>query len=303
MLPVIFLIFWNLANQVSKQPVQIVAAIQAGDLQKAYNMTSPKFKANTNVGQFKLFADNFMKFESLKSFKFSFPSIANKIGTVKEVITLNNDETKVLEYKLIQEDNSWKVVSIEALPAQLPDSPEIKAIITEEQEVVPVFVGMPDIENVINSNINTNSITTPVNSLINNSTILVEDKKEAPPAIVDIPLELALNDPVTDIKVNEKFNSEGIVDDSKGVFTTLVPEIYVSVWISEGDVGQMVKALLTYLPMKEYFGPVSSEIVQPGKNIQSFSFTKPKNNWKLGNYVLTITMPDGTESVAKFSVK
>jgi len=104
----VFVIFRLTAN-----PVKIVndqlAAIRAGDLEKAYSYCSSDFKEQTNYQQFQDFLSSFPSLKNSKEFSSPNRSIENNVTKLTGTIESTSGPSISAEYHLKQETGSWKI--------------------------------------------------------------------------------------------------------------------------------------------------------------------------------------------------
>ena len=105
------------------------------------------------------------------------------------------------------------------------------------------------------------------------------------------------------VMLNDRQGAQGVVDTNKSSFSTTTPMIYVSAYISAAGKGSQASAELTYLRTGDKIGPVANDLEEGGDLISSFSFSKPTNDWPLGDYMLRIFLSTGASQEVKFSVK
>jgi hypothetical protein len=91
-------------------------ALRQHDIAKAYNAYSSKdFKSTTSLDQFHSFVETYPVFMNNQSAHFTQRSIDHNIGTLKGNLTSNDHVNTPIEYKLIKEDDKWKILSIHLL--------------------------------------------------------------------------------------------------------------------------------------------------------------------------------------------
>jgi Domain of unknown function (DUF4864)/zinc-ribbon domain len=94
-------------------------ALRDHDIPKAYSAyTSKDFQAATSLDQFRNFIEAYPVFQNNQSAHFTQRSIAHHIGTLKGNLTSNDHVKTPIEYKLIKEDDKWKILSIRLLKPQ-----------------------------------------------------------------------------------------------------------------------------------------------------------------------------------------
>lgn len=101
-------------------------ALRQQDIEKAYSdYTSKDFQTATSLQQFRNFVEAYPVFLNNQSAHFIQRSIEHNIGTLKGHLTSNEHVNTPIEYKLIKEDNKWKILSIRLLkPGNIPNNKE-----------------------------------------------------------------------------------------------------------------------------------------------------------------------------------
>jgi hypothetical protein len=91
-------------------------ALRDHDISKAYSAyTSKDFQAATSLDQFRHFIDAYPVFLNNQSAHFTQRSIDHNIGILKGNLTSHDHINTPIEYKLIKEDDKWKILSIRLL--------------------------------------------------------------------------------------------------------------------------------------------------------------------------------------------
>jgi TolA-binding protein len=91
-------------------------ALRQQDIAKAYYAyTSKDFQSATSLDQFRNFVEAYPVFLNNQSAHFTQRSIDRNIGTLKGNLTSNDHVNTPIEYKLIKEDDKWKILSIRLL--------------------------------------------------------------------------------------------------------------------------------------------------------------------------------------------
>lgn len=94
-----------------------LAALRAGDVEKAYSYTSKDFRNETSLRDFKKFVQHYPFLKNNESASFPEREIKNNIGMVRGTLKLNDGTTIPIEMQFIKEDNEWKVLGIHINPA------------------------------------------------------------------------------------------------------------------------------------------------------------------------------------------
>ncbi|CUI17830.1 conserved hypothetical protein [Candidatus Protochlamydia naegleriophila] len=97
-------------------------ALRQNDVTKAYyGYTSKDFQAATSQEQFREFIETYPVFLNNQSAHFTQRSIDNNISTLKGNLTSQDHINTPIEYKLIKEDDKWKILSIRLIkPDRIP---------------------------------------------------------------------------------------------------------------------------------------------------------------------------------------
>lgn len=92
-----------------------LVALRNQDVPKAYSYTSADFQTTTPLEDFRRFVDTYPIFSKNQSAHFTQRSIEGNVGTLKGLLTSNDHTNTPIEYKLIKEENGWKILSIRLL--------------------------------------------------------------------------------------------------------------------------------------------------------------------------------------------
>lgn len=88
-------------------------AIRKGQITEAYyDFTSKKFQESTPLELFREFINKYPAFSQNQSVQFNDRNVNNHIGTLETILTTSNNDKIPVEYKLIKENDKWKVLSI-----------------------------------------------------------------------------------------------------------------------------------------------------------------------------------------------
>ncbi len=93
-----------------------LAALRSGNIEKAYSYTSKDFQKATPPAKFKQFIDQYPSLKNNESSFFNNREINNNVGTVTGTLTAKDGAKTPVEYRLIWEDGSWKILNITVLP-------------------------------------------------------------------------------------------------------------------------------------------------------------------------------------------
>ncbi len=101
-------------------------ALRQNDIAKAYYAyTSKDFQSATSLDQFRHFIEAYPVFLNNQSAHFTQRSIDRNIGTLKGNLTSQDHVNTPIEYKLIKEDDKWKILSIRLLkPGSIQNAKE-----------------------------------------------------------------------------------------------------------------------------------------------------------------------------------
>lgn len=90
-------------------------ALQAGDIKKAYSYTSKDFQKVTSLSTFEKFVAQYPSLKNNESAFFNERAFENNLGTVKGTLTAKDGAKTPIEYKLIWEDGTWKILGIRVI--------------------------------------------------------------------------------------------------------------------------------------------------------------------------------------------
>lgn len=111
------------AAQIEKDLIQIITlqlkTIQEGNLEAAYrNFTSKEFQAATSLEQFDEFVRNHPPLLENKSSEFGKVFFDNSIGNVNGTLTASDGSLNNVEYSLVNQNGSWKILQMKVFPAK-----------------------------------------------------------------------------------------------------------------------------------------------------------------------------------------
>jgi len=111
-----------------------LAAARKGDSNKAYEQfTSKAFKESTSKSAFESFLGKNSVLSKNAGVVFGNLSFENDIGTYDATLTSADGETEPVKYRLVYEDNGWKILTINILYSQQPA--------TKSLEITKVVLG------------------------------------------------------------------------------------------------------------------------------------------------------------------
>lgn len=108
---------------------------------------------------------------------------------------------------------------------------------------------------------------------------------------------------LVDIKLNDRLNKDGYVDEHKTAFKTGTEQIQASAYIQKALQDMTVQATLVFVKTGDKVGPATNQIDTQGDVISSFSFTKPTKGWPAGDYQLTVKLSTGDMKTADFKIE
>lgn len=95
------------------KPVETqLTLLKNGDMQGAYNLTSKEFQATVTFDKFKEALQQFTILTKNKSHSVTQKSITGNTGTVTESIVAADGTPVIVEYNLVNENGTWKILNI-----------------------------------------------------------------------------------------------------------------------------------------------------------------------------------------------
>jgi hypothetical protein len=137
------------------------------------------------------------------------------------------------------------------------------------------------------------------NSNANNNVNAVVNTNQVPVSPTPAP---TLAGTITEVRISDVVNSQGVAEVNKTNFTKDTAEVFVSVGIAGAAAGLVATAELVYLPTGDKVGPVTNQLSSGGDITSNFSFTKPTNGWPVGNYNINVSLSNGQKKTAPFIV-
>jgi hypothetical protein len=118
---VVFLVFFALMFGTvwiaTSGPVKVIdaqlAALNEGDLQKAYDFCSQGFKNATSFEKFKAFVEANPQVFKSKDSSFTKRNISGNQGTFRGTITGQDGTVTPVKYTMVKEGESWKILGID----------------------------------------------------------------------------------------------------------------------------------------------------------------------------------------------
>jgi uncharacterized membrane protein YvbJ len=90
-----------------------IAAFGRGDVEAAYAETSIGFRQATSLERFTEFVKKNPGLKQIQSHTFTERSRENNVGTVKGTLTLTGGGVVPVEYKLVKENDQWKILAVD----------------------------------------------------------------------------------------------------------------------------------------------------------------------------------------------
>ena len=109
---VVTLALWLTSDVVAPIERQL-AFLRQGDLKAAYSETALAFRDNVPFNKFEAFVKQYPSLSRNKGHSFSSRSVdANGTGTVKGTLTDDRGAVLPVEYRLVKENEAWRILSI-----------------------------------------------------------------------------------------------------------------------------------------------------------------------------------------------
>jgi hypothetical protein len=102
----------GIADTVQEQ----LSAFRSGDIEKAYSYTSKEFQDSTSLEAFKKSIDQIPALKNNESASINQRQIENKNGMVKGTLKSKDGKITSVEFKLVKEGETWKIIGIHVLP-------------------------------------------------------------------------------------------------------------------------------------------------------------------------------------------
>lgn len=102
----------GIADTVQEQ----LSAFRSGDIEKAYSYTSKEFQDSTSLEAFKKSIDQIPALKNNESASFNQRQIENNNGMVKGTLKSKDGKITSVEFKLVREGETWKIIGIHVLP-------------------------------------------------------------------------------------------------------------------------------------------------------------------------------------------
>ena len=114
---VVVIIVHFATNDLVKVINQQLAAVRSGDIEKAYSYTSVDFKNATSLTEFNNFVEQYPALKENKKLRIIEREVANGEARIKAVLYSSKGVVTPIEYLLVQEDGSWRILGISVKPA------------------------------------------------------------------------------------------------------------------------------------------------------------------------------------------
>jgi TM2 domain-containing membrane protein YozV len=95
-------------------------ALRLGNYEKAYSYTSREFHRQYSFQEFKKSISQIPSLNNNKSSSLTERKIENNSGMIKGTLTSRDGIQTAVEFKLVKEDNQWKILSIHVIPQNNP---------------------------------------------------------------------------------------------------------------------------------------------------------------------------------------
>jgi hypothetical protein len=111
-----FIVWWviSLTNVLVEPVARQLAALKAGNMEAADAETSEAFRQVTSMEAFATFVDQFPALKDAADYSFPRRQISNNEGTIDGTITSSTGAVTPVEYRLIYERETWKILGINA---------------------------------------------------------------------------------------------------------------------------------------------------------------------------------------------
>ena len=121
-----------------------LSALQMEDIEKAYSYTSKEFQAATSLDVFKRFVEQYPALGNNRHVFFNHREISGNTGTIKGTLESKDGIATEVEYRLIRENNEWKILSIRAESAGFESNGNQADVSTNASSAAPVFSSSSD---------------------------------------------------------------------------------------------------------------------------------------------------------------
>jgi len=107
---------------------------------------------------------------------------------------------------------------------------------------------------------------------------------------------------ISKIQIGTAINLNGLVTNPATTFSPDDKELTVNVYIQDGQVGDLVEAVLEHTKTKSSIPPVAAKLDKSGESVVNYVFTAPTQGWPKGAYKIHVTTSTGTEEEFDFTV-
>lgn len=112
----LFMLVVYLTSSLTDTVQNQLAALQSGDIEKAYSYTSTDFQNATPLKNFKIFVNRFPALSNNKSVSFSERKINDNKGMLDATLNATDGTKTFVKYYFIKENNTWKILEIIIAP-------------------------------------------------------------------------------------------------------------------------------------------------------------------------------------------
>lgn len=95
-----------------------LTAIQSGNIESAYSMTSKAFQESTSLDKFKSYVEQNPILKDYNSISFTERNVENGVGYLRGIIKNADGMQMKIEYQLVKEDNKWKIQGMQLTPIE-----------------------------------------------------------------------------------------------------------------------------------------------------------------------------------------
>lgn len=162
-------------------------ALRSGDYVKAYSYTSKDFQNSTSFDAFKIFIDRHPSLKNNKSSTFTSRKIENSEGEVSGTLEATDGTTTPVQYRLIKENDHWKILSIRISPSGIVEKTDAR-----RSQSAPGEIALPNIFESSNSKY---SIHYPADweyTQPDKATVVISGKKGTPSYVSTVNIQTVL---------------------------------------------------------------------------------------------------------------
>lgn len=122
-----------------------------------------------------------------------------------------------------------------------------------------------------------------------------KQKNKAPE--IEIPLEF------TKVQLGTKIDANGEIADPRTTFPTGKEDIYVNLFVHNGQAGKSVEVVMRHVESGSSIPPVQATILEDGDSTISLVFSPPPKGWPAGNYQLRVATDNKVYKTFVFKVE